>query len=192
MGQRREAEWICLFVSSLVKSCGCEEANKFAKISLDRCRRRPRPRLRHCYILFRTHSTFHHVPTTRKKRVWNVASQSHNEIPQLFLSLFFCLAAAKLMWKWSKCQPTRSTNSKFSYSQQIDNRSQSSFSGAFAGNSRKFRQEFLTDFPTPGTGPHFDTSIVTNVTGLVGKTVHLVCKVKNLGNKTVSVEQWSR
>lgn len=66
--------------------------------------------------------------------------------------------------------------------------SQSLFSGALAGNSRKFRQEFLTDFPTPGTGPYFDTSIVTNVTGLVGKTVHLVCKVKNLGNKTVSVK----
>ncbi|CAO1441539.1 unnamed protein product [Diamesa tonsa] len=58
--------------------------------------------------------------------------------------------------------------------------------GAFAGNSRKFRTEFLQDFPTPGTGPYFDTTISSNVTGLVGKTVHLVCKVKNLGNRTVS------
>ncbi|XP_070489888.1 zwei Ig domain protein zig-8-like isoform X2 [Chironomus tepperi] len=59
-------------------------------------------------------------------------------------------------------------------------------SGAFAGNSRKFRTEFLQDSPTPGTGPYFDTTISSNVTGLVGKTVHLVCKVKNLGNRTVS------
>lgn len=59
-------------------------------------------------------------------------------------------------------------------------------SGAFAGNSRKFRTEFLQDSPTPGTGPYFDTTVSSNVTGLVGKTVHLVCKVKNLGNRTVS------
>lgn len=58
--------------------------------------------------------------------------------------------------------------------------------GAFAGNSRKFRTEFLQDFPTPGTGPYFDTTVSSNVTGLVGKTVHLICKVKNLGNRTVS------
>lgn len=61
------------------------------------------------------------------------------------------------------------------------------FTGAFAGNSRKFRTEFLQDFPTPGTGPYFDTTVSSNVTGLVGKTVHLVCKVKNLGNRTVSI-----
>lgn len=60
------------------------------------------------------------------------------------------------------------------------------FSGAFAGNARKFRTEFLQDFPTPGTGPYFDTTVSSNVTGLVGKTVHLICKVKNLGNRTVS------
>jgi hypothetical protein len=59
-------------------------------------------------------------------------------------------------------------------------------SGAFAGNTRKFRTEFLQDFPTPGTGPYFDTTVSSNVTGLVGKTVHLICKVKNLGNRTVS------
>ncbi|CRL05743.1 CLUMA_CG018772, isoform A, partial [Clunio marinus] len=57
---------------------------------------------------------------------------------------------------------------------------------AFAGNARKFRTEFLQDFPTPGTGPYFDTTVSSNVTGLVGKTVHLICKVKNLGNRTVS------
>ncbi|CAH1166733.1 unnamed protein product [Phyllotreta striolata] len=51
--------------------------------------------------------------------------------------------------------------------------------------SKKFR-EFLQEWPTPGTGPYFDTSINSNVTGLVGKTVMLHCRVKNLGNRTVS------
>jgi hypothetical protein len=53
-------------------------------------------------------------------------------------------------------------------------------------NSRRFRTDFLQEWPTPGTGPYFDTSIPSNITGLVGKTVHLICKVKNLGNRTVS------
>ncbi|XP_033333310.1 zwei Ig domain protein zig-8 [Megalopta genalis] len=34
--------------------------------------------------------------------------------------------------------------------------------------------------------PYFDTTISSNVTGLVGETVQLVCKVKNLGNRTVA------
>lgn len=51
---------------------------------------------------------------------------------------------------------------------------------------RNFRTDFLEEWPTPGTGPHFDTSMPSNFTGLVGSTVHLVCKVKNLGNRTVS------
>ncbi|KAL0128915.1 hypothetical protein PUN28_003941 [Cardiocondyla obscurior] len=51
---------------------------------------------------------------------------------------------------------------------------------------RNFRTDFLEEWPTPGTGPHFDISMQSNFTGLVGKTVHLVCKVKNLGNRTVS------
>uniref|UniRef100_A0A182K7W2 Ig-like domain-containing protein n=1 Tax=Anopheles christyi TaxID=43041 RepID=A0A182K7W2_9DIPT len=55
-----------------------------------------------------------------------------------------------------------------------------------AGGSRKFRTEFLQEWPTPGTGPYFDTSVPSNITGLVGKTVLLNCKVKNLGNRTVS------
>ncbi|XP_012162407.1 lachesin [Ceratitis capitata] len=35
-------------------------------------------------------------------------------------------------------------------------------------------------------GPYFDTSATKNVTSLVGKTAHLNCRIKNLGNKTVS------
>ncbi|XP_048509173.1 zwei Ig domain protein zig-8-like isoform X2 [Athalia rosae] len=60
---------------------------------------------------------------------------------------------------------------------------------SFGGNViglRNFRTDFLEEWPTPGTGPYFDTSMPSNFTGLVGKTVHLVCKVKNLGNRTVS------
>ncbi|XP_043865299.1 zwei Ig domain protein zig-8 isoform X1 [Drosophila mojavensis] len=53
--------------------------------------------------------------------------------------------------------------------------------------SKRFFTDFLQDLPTPGTGgPSFDTTINSNITGLVGKTVKLTCRVKNLGNRTVS------
>lgn len=60
------------------------------------------------------------------------------------------------------------------------------FSDAQEGSSssKKFR-DFLQDWPTPGTGPSFDTSVNSNITGLVGNTVTLNCKVKNVGNRTV-------
>lgn len=35
-------------------------------------------------------------------------------------------------------------------------------------------------------GPYFDISASKNVTALVGKTAYLNCRIKNLGNKTVS------
>lgn len=35
-------------------------------------------------------------------------------------------------------------------------------------------------------GPFFDISASRNVTALVGKTAYLNCRIKNLGNKTVS------
>lgn len=35
-------------------------------------------------------------------------------------------------------------------------------------------------------GPYFDISASKNVTALVGKTANLNCRIKNLGNKTVS------
>lgn len=59
------------------------------------------------------------------------------------------------------------------------------FSGAVG--SRKFRTDFLQELPTPGTGPYFDTTVPNNLTGLVGKTAYLNCRVKNLGNRTVSL-----
>lgn len=60
------------------------------------------------------------------------------------------------------------------------------FSEPSTSSSKRFLTDFLQEYPTPGTGPYFDTSLPPNVTGLVGKTVHLICKVKNLGNRTVS------
>lgn len=35
-------------------------------------------------------------------------------------------------------------------------------------------------------GPYFDKQASKNVTALLGKTAYLNCRVKNLGNKTVS------
>ncbi|EDV47101.1 zwei Ig domain protein zig-8 [Drosophila erecta] len=59
--------------------------------------------------------------------------------------------------------------------------------GSTDAASKRFFTDFLQDLPTPGTGgPTFDTTIGTNITGLVGKTVKLTCRVKNLGNRTVS------
>lgn len=36
------------------------------------------------------------------------------------------------------------------------------------------------------TEPYFDISVANNVTALVGKSAYLSCRVRNLGNKTVS------
>lgn len=36
-------------------------------------------------------------------------------------------------------------------------------------------------------GPYFDKAASKNVTALLGKTAYLNCRVKNLGNKTVSI-----
>lgn len=50
-----------------------------------------------------------------------------------------------------------------------------------------------TDFPSHNSitapkwnEPYFDNSVANNVTALVGKSAYLSCKVRNLGNKTVS------
>lgn len=39
-------------------------------------------------------------------------------------------------------------------------------------------------------GPYFDISASKNVTALVGKTAYLNCRIKNLGNKTVSEKSY--
>lgn len=46
---------------------------------------------------------------------------------------------------------------------------------------------------TTRPGPHFDKSASKNVTALLGKTAYLNCRVKNLGNKTMSLQvSWVR
>ncbi|XP_047004694.1 zwei Ig domain protein zig-8-like [Schistocerca americana] len=63
--------------------------------------------------------------------------------------------------------------------------------GAGPGSSSS---RFVTDFLQDGTqvaadgagGPYFDSSVPDNLTGLVGRTAYLNCRVKNLGNRTVS------
>ncbi|KAM7357102.1 zwei Ig domain protein zig-8-like [Cochliomyia hominivorax] len=47
------------------------------------------------------------------------------------------------------------------------------------------QDNFKTNKPLD-RGPYFDTSATKNVTSLVGRTAHLNCRIKNLGNKTVS------
>ncbi|XKL68792.1 hypothetical protein PGB90_006561 [Kerria lacca] len=49
---------------------------------------------------------------------------------------------------------------------------------------KKFIQDLIRDLPTIKNGPYFDKSVSTNVTGLVGKTAYLRCRVKNIGNRT--------
>ncbi|CAB3248068.1 unnamed protein product [Arctia plantaginis] len=53
-------------------------------------------------------------------------------------------------------------------------------------SSKRFRTEFLEDWPQAPGSPYFDPSTPDNVTGLVGHPVTLLCKVKNLQNRTVS------
>lgn len=48
------------------------------------------------------------------------------------------------------------------------------------------RPSFLGEGAHSALGPFFDTTVPANVTGLVGKTAYLNCRVKNLGNRTVS------
>ncbi|KAL7739351.1 hypothetical protein ACLKA6_003961 [Drosophila palustris] len=55
------------------------------------------------------------------------------------------------------------------------------------GDGFNMNEEQIVKFIKPlDRGPYFDTSATKNVTSLVGKTGHLNCRIKNLGNKTVS------
>lgn len=51
-------------------------------------------------------------------------------------------------------------------------------------NSDTYNQNTLEE--ATRSGPYFDKSASKNVTALLGKTTYLNCRVKNLGNKTVS------
>lgn len=46
--------------------------------------------------------------------------------------------------------------------------------------------EETTSVEMPVIGPHFDYTAFKNVTTLIGNTVYLKCRVRNIGNKTVS------
>lgn len=47
--------------------------------------------------------------------------------------------------------------------------------------------EELSQNPLDRGGPYFDTSVSKNVTILVGGTAYLKFRVRNMGNKTVSI-----
>ncbi|XP_003703247.2 zwei Ig domain protein zig-8 isoform X1 [Megachile rotundata] len=53
-------------------------------------------------------------------------------------------------------------------------------------SSRLVETDAFQEWPTLDSSHYFDTTTPSNVTGLVGETVELLCKVKNRGNKTVS------
>lgn len=53
-------------------------------------------------------------------------------------------------------------------------------------SSRRFRAEFLQEWQGSADAPYFDPSTPRNITGLVGHPVRLLCRVKNLKNRTVS------
>lgn len=54
-----------------------------------------------------------------------------------------------------------------------------------SGKNNNVHQNSLDDSSTQ-YGPYFDMSNSKNVTTILGKTTYLNCRVKNLGNKTVS------
>lgn len=56
-----------------------------------------------------------------------------------------------------------------------------------SGSPRVPDDETVTDVSVT-RGPYFDKSASKNVTALVGKTAYLNCRVRNLGNRSVSHE----
>lgn len=59
------------------------------------------------------------------------------------------------------------------------------FPESIAYESRVFMANTFQEHITPEI-PYFDTTVPSNITGLAGETVQLACRVKNLGNRTVS------
>ncbi|XP_076388378.1 zwei Ig domain protein zig-8 isoform X2 [Megachile rotundata] len=61
-----------------------------------------------------------------------------------------------------------------------------------SGKNGNAHQNSLDDSSTP-SGPYFDLSNSKNVTALLGKTTYLNCRVKNLGNRTMTLQvSWMR
>lgn len=53
-------------------------------------------------------------------------------------------------------------------------------------NNNQFEVEETTSIEIPVIGPHFDYTGFKNITTLVGSTAYLKCRVRNIGNKTIS------
>lgn len=53
-------------------------------------------------------------------------------------------------------------------------------------NNNQFDAEETTSVETPVIGPYFDYTGFKNITTLVGSTAYLKCRVRSIGNKTVS------
>lgn len=70
--------------------------------------------------------------------------------------------------------------SRYQRSQEDD------FGGDNGGFDVEHDGEEFVQHPPLDRGPYFDTSASKNVTALVGTTTYLNCRVRNLGNKTVS------
>uniref|UniRef100_A0A182MYB2 HMG box domain-containing protein n=1 Tax=Anopheles dirus TaxID=7168 RepID=A0A182MYB2_9DIPT len=69
-------------------------------------------------------------------------------------------------------------------------------SGQYGGTHHSLQQQLNHQQPQSLQGqsgkweePYFDDTTPTNVTGLVGKSAYLSCRVKNLGNKTLNMMQ---
>ncbi|KYM97663.1 hypothetical protein ALC62_11654 [Cyphomyrmex costatus] len=63
--------------------------------------------------------------------------------------------------------------------------------GGSGKNSDTYNQNALEE--AARSGPYFDKSASKNVTALLGKTTYLNCRVKNLGNKTMTLQvSWVR
>lgn len=58
--------------------------------------------------------------------------------------------------------------------------------GGSGKSSDTYNSQNALEEPSARSGPYFDKSASKNVTALLGKTTYLNCRVKNLGNKTVS------
>lgn len=84
----------------------------------------------------------------------------------------------------------RKINSQYVYIDQNQQMNGSEFVQKTRGAEETFdalEEVYLKSHRPLDRGPYFDTSATKNVTSLVGKTAHLNCRIKNLGNKTVSI-----
>ena len=54
-----------------------------------------------------------------------------------------------------------------------------------SGDGSEEKDESWTDYIDKLFDPEFDSTLSSNVSGVVGHTVHLACRVNNLGTKTV-------